>query len=321
MKIIKIILINILIVISLLVVAEIITRISISFYIGNSSAGLNERQQNLNYQPFVMFGPNWKNFFYNYERDPNKFVVMIIGGSAAAGFPEKIFKKAIGSKIKKEVEIINTGTGGYNSKQSYIILSIWGSKIKPDLIICFDGGNDIIHSLITKESGSFYLNSTYKLYLTKPFLSPLIWLIQNSQLYNAIIRISARSKEYNLNDYLEFIDDYVETQDNIINFSNLLEAKYIGILQPFSIFKTPLHEKEKLNYRYQYRDEIVKKIYNITNQKLKKIYLEKKNSHYINGAELFIEDSRWIFSDDVHFVDNKGYEVIIGKIVNIISKN
>ena len=53
---------------------------------------------------------------------------------------------------------------------------------------------------------------------------------------------------------------------------------------------------------------------------MKKIYLEKKNSHYINGAELFIEDSRWIFSDDVHFVDNKGYEVIIDKIVNIISK-
>ena len=63
MKIIKIILINILVVISLLVVAEIITRISISLWINSSSAGLNERQQNLNYQPFVMFGPNWKIFF------------------------------------------------------------------------------------------------------------------------------------------------------------------------------------------------------------------------------------------------------------------
>ena len=56
--------VNILILIFLLVLIEIITRIFLNFYIGNSTAGLKERQANLIYQPFVMYGINWDKKMY-----------------------------------------------------------------------------------------------------------------------------------------------------------------------------------------------------------------------------------------------------------------
>lgn len=319
-KIYRLFVINLCVLISFLIFAEIVTRVSIYLYLGNSSAGLNERQQNLNYQPFTMFGPNWYKLFLNYKRDPNKFVIMIIGGSAANGFPNEFIREKISKKINKEVDIINTGSGGYNAKQSYIILSMFGPKIKPDLIISFDGGNDIIHSLITNEPGTFYLNSTYELYLTKPLLSPFIWILQNSQLYNSINRISSRSQNFEIKDYYEFIDDYIQTQKNIINFSNYLDAKYISILQPFSIFKNPIHENEKLNYNYQYRDKIVKDIHIMIDKKLTNIHKDSINSYYLNGADFFKNEPRWIFSDDVHFKNNIGYEIVVDNINKTIEK-
>ena len=66
-KIYRLFVLNLCVLISFLIFAEIVTRVSIYFYLGSSSAGLNERQQNLNYQPFTMFGPNWHKLFLNYN--------------------------------------------------------------------------------------------------------------------------------------------------------------------------------------------------------------------------------------------------------------
>ncbi len=55
----KIILINLTVLICLLIFLEIIARIYISANRGSSTAGLVERNLNLRYQPFVMYGPNW----------------------------------------------------------------------------------------------------------------------------------------------------------------------------------------------------------------------------------------------------------------------
>ena len=90
----KIILINLTVFICLLISLEIIARIYISSTRGSSTAGLVERSLNLKYQPFVMYGPNWNEVYNDFNLELNKnnedFVVLVIGGSTAQGFPNEI---------------------------------------------------------------------------------------------------------------------------------------------------------------------------------------------------------------------------------------
>ena len=244
----------------------------------------------------------------------------MIGGSTAEAFPDKMIKEEISRIIQKNVRVLNVGRGGYNATQALIVLSIWGAKINPDLIISLDGANDLIHGLRTNETGTFFLNHTYKLYLTKPYLSPFIWLLQNSQFYNSLIRLSARYKKFDSRNYENVIDNYINIHKNIKLFSKSLNADHIAILQPFHGFKNPLHYNEKSFKIYDYRKDITKELYNKTHIRLMELY-NSSDTYYINGIELFQEDPRWIFSDDVHFVDDVGYRVITKKISDIIINN
>ena len=319
-KLIKLSAINFLIIIFLLLIIEITTRFVLHFNIGNSTAGLNERTQNLSYKPFVMFGPDWNRIFDEFETEKDYFTILIIGGSTAESFPEKIIEEEISGIIQKNVRVLNAANGGYNAIQELIVLSVWGSKTNPDLIISLDGANDLIHGLRNNEIGTFYLNPSYKLLLTKPYLSPFIWLLQNSQFYNSLVRLSARYKNFDSRNYDNVISNYINIQKNIKLFSKSLNADHIAILQPFHGFKNPLHDKEKAFKRYDYRKDIIKELYNETHIRLMKLY-NSSDTYYINGIELFQEDPRWIFSDDVHFVDDVGYRVIARKISDIIINN
>lgn len=66
-KIAKIILINFLVVIFLLITLELIARTYISITRGNATAGLPERNSNLKYEPFVMFGKDWNKIYKDFS--------------------------------------------------------------------------------------------------------------------------------------------------------------------------------------------------------------------------------------------------------------
>jgi len=101
----KIIFINIIIVICLLITLEVFARIYISITRGNSTAGLVERNLNLAYQPYTMFGPNWTQVYKTFSEDSKNeesFKVLLIGGSTAQGFPVEILEKKIFDVPKKK---------------------------------------------------------------------------------------------------------------------------------------------------------------------------------------------------------------------------
>ena len=183
-------LINLIVILLLLILIEIFSRIFLFFYLGNATAGMKERQANLQYEPFVMYGPEWQNNFSDIKINSDQYRVILLGGSTAQLFPEKIITDHLQkSGINKKILIFNLAYGGYIAKQELINLSLWSNKIQPHLIINLDGANDIIHSLKQKKVGEFLLNDTYDLYLTKPLLSPFIWILQKSQFYNSLKRM------------------------------------------------------------------------------------------------------------------------------------
>ena len=314
----KIILINLTVLICLLISIEIIARIYISVTRGSSTAGLVERNLNLRYQPFVMYGPDWNEVYDNFNQEINTnsqdFVVLVIGGSTAQGFPNEILEKKISKKLNKNIKVFNSAYGGYVSTQELIITTLYSKKINPDIIININTANDIIHSLRKNNKyGTFFLNSTYQSILSKPFLAPFIYLLQHSQLFNGLFRLKERNENFNFENYNKHVDLFIQNINNIYLYCEGADIKYLNVMQPHVIFKNLQHENEKKFKAFNYRSSIVKKLYN---QIEEKNLLKEEN--FLDARFIFRDNTDHIFSDDVHFIDNKGYELLADAISNKI---
>ena len=305
----KIILLNLIVFFGLLITLEAISRIYIFIDRGNPTAGLRERTLNLNYQPFTMYGPNWEmvyNKFNNELSKNDKFIVLIIGGSTAQGFPSEILEKKISKKINKKTKVFNSAYGGYISTQELIITSLYSKRINPNLIINLNTANDVTHSLRKKnKSGTFFLNNTYEGILSKPFLAPLIYIAQHSQLYNGIIRLKERNERFNPEDYNDHLNIFIQNIDNIYIYCKGANIMYLNVMQPHVVFKNLQHDNEKNFTAFNYRAPIVKKLYDKIKEKI-----QLRDENFLDARFIFQNNNEHIFSDDVHFIDNTGYELL-----------
>tara|TARA_A100001011_G_C14308149_1_gene844229 strand:- start:2940 stop:3923 length:984 start_codon:yes stop_codon:yes gene_type:complete len=312
---------NFVIFIILLIVLESFARFGIFILRGSSTIGLQSRNNNLKYQPFVMFGSNWEHKFKKIEKKPNNIKrILIIGGSTAQGWKPEVLKNTIEENSDLRVEVFNGAHGAYNIRQQLIVLSVWGKRIDPDIVISLDGANDILHSLRGEnEEGTFYLNHTYTAYLTKPYMGSLYWILQNSQLYNGIIRLSRRYVKFNKEDHYGNVEIYLEAKKNISLVSKAFEASHISILQPYMGFKENKSETEKNFNIYDFRDKIVKDLFIYTEDKLNKDYSSFENTFHFSSQKLY-DVERGIFSDDFHFIDDFGYKKLSYEVLNVIKK-
>lgn len=318
----KVIFINLIVVVCLLITLEIFARIYISIARGNSTAGLPERNANLKYQPFTMYGPDWMQIyknFYESSKNEDNFKILLIGGSTAQSFPVEILEQKILDTTQKKVKVYNSAYGGYISTQELILTTTYSSLINPDLIINLNTANDIVFSLRENNiAGTFRLNNTYKNILTKPYLAPFIYILQQSQLFNGLIRLKARKKQFNIANHTEHIDILIQNMNNIYLFCKGANISYLNVMQPHVIFKNIKHEKEKQFKAYNYRAKIIEELYNLTR---KKIALSEEN--FLDTRFIFNDNPSHIFSDDVHFINDKGYNMLadsISKKVDILLK-
>lgn len=313
--------INVLVYLLLLAMVEGGARVFIFFTRGTSTASIPERTQYLIYQPFVMFGPEWDTnlALSHYSQSPSAgraYRILLLGASVAGGFPQDILKKAFSERFPgQDIQVIIAASGGYEARQELIVASIWGPSLEPDLIITLDGANDLDHRLRVDKAGTFYLNPAYELMLTKPFLAPFAYLLGQSQAYNAIRRLAARYRIGPVESYEDAIPVYISAQHSINIIAKGLSANRLVVLQPFSGFKTPLSDAEASFTHYKYREPIMKELYNLLHKQLKEL-AQRDHVAYLDSRFLFegVHDS--IFSDDYHFVDDKGYRWLAEAIAN-----
>ena len=158
------------------------------------------------------------------------------------------------------------------------------------------------------------------MYLIKPFLGPIFKILQSSQLYNSITRLSEK-KNYDLkvSDYTEHQNIYIENIISMSIFCDGLNAKYLNILHPHVIFKDKKHERENKFTLLNYRSEIVKKLY----MEIKNIAKSDKIlvNNFLDSTNIFDNNDEHIFSDDVHFMrdTNRGYYILAEFISDIIT--
>lgn len=318
----KTIFINFIILIGILLILEVSTRIALYFYRADADAGMAGRNSNLVYQPFVMFGDDYNKKVKYFNAKESDYNILILGGSTAQLWSnEIIFNQFENYFADENLKIFNSAYSGYNSRQELIFFTIWGRYIKPDLVISLDGANDIINGLRKQKIGSFFPNSSYELLLLRPYLGPLVFILQHSQFYNSILRVFARFEKFEIEDYIENIDIYIESQRNISEISEIYNAKHISILQPYAGFKKTKHEEEIKNFsHYIYRDKLVKELYELTDEKMRDLHKNTK-SIYIDSRGFYDEYEVEIFADDVHFISDEGYKILTNKIIEELGKS
>ena len=89
---------------------------------------------------------------FHSPRPGNEKLIFLIGGSTAFGVGSSANEKTIAAQLEKQLNaneemfkyrIINAGIGGYNSIQEMLFLSTELIKYDPDMVIVFDGTNDL----------------------------------------------------------------------------------------------------------------------------------------------------------------------------------
>jgi hypothetical protein len=303
----RIVLVNIMVLVVLLLLIEGAARVAIYFLRGSSTAGLAEQQLNLTYQPFVMFGPRWDTRLP--AAPTTEPTVLLVGGSTAANFPIEILEKAFARRAGRPVRVVNGAFGGYISRQEVIVASLWGGRVAPVLLVSLDGHNDLEHRLRVPEAGTFFLDPTYRIYLTNPWLSPFAALVQHSQAYNAVSRVFARRRVYDAEQYADAIPVFLQAQQSLNVIARGLGAERLMVLQPFVGFRRQRAPEELAFTAYEYREPVLKQLYARAAAGMRDV-AARDGVPFLDARFLYDDVSGAIFSDDVHFRDARGYEIL-----------
>ena len=320
----KIIIVNLSLIIIFLLSLEILARIYVGIKRGDSTAGLMERNLNLEYQPFVMFGPDWANVYKEFKDNTEADVelrVLLTGGSTAKNFPEEILEQKLTKLTNKKVKVYNSGYGGYNSTQELILITRFSILIEPDIIVNLNTANDILHSIREgNQPQTFFLNNTYETLIKKPYFGLFVYSLQHSQLFNGLVRFGARNKIYNIKDYDKYVDALSQNIKNMNYYSDGANILYLNVMQPHVAFKNIKHINESSFTTYKYREEIIKSLYESVYEKI-----QKNSGHFLDSRFIFNNNPSHIFSDDVHFENSVGYDLlgsaISEKVTSILITN
>ena len=245
------------------------------------------------------------NFFYNKEKPDDLYRVIILGGSTVEGDGAEDISSNLASHLKKRlskrisnIEVINAGVGGYRSRQQllYYITELY--LYNPDLVIFYDGWNDLQFARETTYNMSELTTNT-----TATNLSNNI-LLKNS--YSTIASIKRTF-------FLTFH-----------SFSNLISGTGFGeILRRFSYIFNNIKQKEdntqqKINYEKAAESHILNINYAI-------MFSEKNNISFayflqplmgVDGREINQIESD-LFKNQT-FEDRKEYYSIIRKSLKIL---
>ncbi len=245
------------------------------------------------------------NFFYNKEKQDDLYRVIILGGSTVEGDGAEDISSNLASHLKKRlskrisnIEVINAGVGGYRSRQQllYYITELY--LYNPDLVIFYDGWNDLQFARETTYNMSELTTNT-----TATNLSNNI-LLKNS--YSTIASIKRTF-------FLTFH-----------SFSNLISGTGFGeILRRFSYIFNNIKQKEdntqqKINYEKAAESHILNINYAI-------MFSEKNNISFayflqplmgVDGREINQIESD-LFKNQT-FEDRKEYYSVIRKSLKIL---
>jgi len=312
----RLVLINVAVLAGLLASAEIAARVVVWSLRGSATAGQKERTLNLEYEPFVMYGPGWDARFAAVPRDGRPIVLLIVG-STAEGFAPSILEAALAERFQKPARVDNGAFGGYEARQEVVVASMWAPSLRPVAIVSLDGQNDLEHRLRVPAPGRFYLDGSYQTYLTHPILAPLTSMLSQSQAYNGLVRLRARRSVGEWTQYADALPVYAEALHSVNVLARGLGAVRVMALQPFVSFKEPLAPEERAFTAYAYREQVMRALYDQAAVRLAGL-ARQDGVPFLDARRIYQGIADPLFTDDVHFRSAKGYEILARAIVQAL---
>ena len=263
-----------------------------------------------------MFGPGWDARVAAVPRDGLP-AVLLVGGSTAEGLAPEVLEEALRRRFRKPVRVVNAAFGGYEARQEVVVASMWGPSLRPAAIVSLDGQNDLEHRLRVPAPGRFFLDGSYRTYLTHPMTAPFAWLLSQSQAYNGIARFQARRSLGDWTTYADAIPVYASALHSINVVARGLGSARLMVLQPFVGFKDPLAPEERAFTAYAYREGVMRALYDHAAAALAGVAREDGVA-FLDARPIYNGISAPLFTDDVHFRDRQGYEILSRAIADAL---
>jgi len=96
------------------------------------------------------------------QKPDGRFRIVVLGGSSAWGFGCTADERTIPGRLEtllrakypdRDIEVVNAGQIGFTSTQELIYYHRLIAPLKPDLVLLFDGYNDVLADLMNSASG------------------------------------------------------------------------------------------------------------------------------------------------------------------------
>lgn len=257
---------------------------------------------------------------YNRSKPKNTIRIILMGGSAARSMFATDYKNTISSFLErllqkefpgKKIEVVNAGMSGYVTEQLFIFYQLVLSKYEPDIVVGFNGYNDLMSVKLNKGSGLYFAPQNFKQFKViqdgkiKNTLAGRL-----SYIFPALFRATGFIKEKISNknncyssgiskfeiEKAKFI--YLAIVDDLHSFCRIRGVDYIEFLQPIRWYV----KTDKDGVVKGGPSEGMNDLYNAYENGLVNLGYGYSLAGFFKGKEEY-------FRDDCHFFD-KGNEII-----------
>lgn len=280
------------------------------------------------------------------EKASNEFRIIVLGGSSVLhGVPlensiPKQIEKLFNKNSTKDVKVYNWGVLAFNSSQELSLLVLEVLNYEPDMVIVYDGGNDVYipksyeprpgypYNWRLYESGVNFLRRDAKVSQILALLfgkSRILNMLFKKRLQQIITKIP---KEPEIAQYLseqwkrEIAEGYISNLNKMCLVSRGAGIKFAAFLQPLIYYKKPLVGKEEKLLRDKEFQNYIQEIYREIQSGIITLETESQDSncHFYDLSYIFKGYNQETFWDFVH-TDNDGNKYIADKIYENLKRD
>lgn len=290
--------------------------------------------------PYTMFAvkPNFRSETINInsmgfrgpeilEKKENTVRIVVVGGSGAMGYgstsDDTAFPHILENMLNNQVgkgryEVINAGSASFIAMQEFNLIALKIIELEPDMVIIFDGFNDMVGSILNDRRPGFpwrfgelekaTKQSNTKSYIRKRLMNyrptkKIIQLMEEKKLKRRKSR-----EDYSVNP--EAVLFYKKTLDRIAGLLRGYQIRAVFAYQPNLYYKEPRSDFESaiLAKESPERLKVLKEMLTMGENAMREV-AQSNNDIFISCTSVFNGMRETIFFDTVHSGD-KGQEML-----------
>lgn len=270
------------------------------------------------------------------EKEPGEYRVFVVGGSTVAtgqkeSIPSYLQKKFNTSMPKRGVRVYNLGVISQKSSQEIVRLITDQVQFHPDLVVFYDGGNDIMDPYFADPRPGYPMNffiyerhpffyrdiSDYPVFTLTLFGSKLLRILFPGFFLNKLYQLDELRdhNEYRGERWRKRIAEiYVENLEKGERLSKAFGFSFASFFQPVVYFKKTLHPDERAIDGGSHDPRTAKFHALETRKEILKLVESRRKKGLLSGfhdlSGIYDTDQRSVFYDYIHTHDEPKIKVV-----------